>query len=69
VAHQVVGEDMAMALIKYQYRAKADDKPFSTWLVYVFRLDDQTASGASCMTRTRRWTMALSRRSAGIDIG
>lgn len=38
VVHKVVGEDMAMALVKYQYRAKADDEPFSTWLLYVFQL-------------------------------
>ena len=29
-----------MALIKYEYRAKTKDKPFSTWLTYVFRLED-----------------------------
>lgn len=40
VIHKVVGEDMAMALIKYDYRAKAEDKPFSTWLTYVFQLED-----------------------------
>ena len=40
VIHKVVGEDMAMALIRYDYRAKAEDKPFSTWLTYVFRLED-----------------------------
>lgn len=40
VIHKVVGEDMAMALIKYDYRAKAKDKPFSTWLTYVFQLQD-----------------------------
>src|SRR4051812_43147839 len=40
VVHKVVGEDMAMALVKYQYRAKADDEPFSTWLLYVFQLQD-----------------------------
>lgn len=40
VIHKVVGEDMAMALIKYDYRAKAEDEPFSTWLTYVFRLED-----------------------------
>lgn len=40
VVHKVVGEDMAMALIKYRYRAKATDEPFSTWLVYVFQLQD-----------------------------
>ena len=40
VIHKVVGEDMAMALIKYDYRAKAEDKPFSTWLTYMFQLED-----------------------------
>lgn len=40
VVHQVVGEDLAMALIKYEYCAKAEDKPFSTWLTYVFRLEE-----------------------------
>jgi len=40
VVHKVVGENMAMALIKYQYRAKAQDTPFDTWLTYVFELQD-----------------------------
>lgn len=40
IVHKVVGEDIAMALIKYQYRAKADDKPVATWLTYVFQLQD-----------------------------
>jgi len=40
VVHKVVGEDMAMALIKYDYRAKAEDTPLSTWLIYVFQLQD-----------------------------
>lgn len=40
VAHKLVGEDMAMALVKYQYRTKVDDEPFSTWLLYVFQLQD-----------------------------
>lgn len=40
LVHKVVGEDMAMALIKYNYRAKHNDEPFCTWLVYVFRLED-----------------------------
>lgn len=40
VVHKVVGEDMAMALVKYQYRAKPDLEPFSTWLTYVFQLQD-----------------------------
>lgn len=40
VVHKVVGEDMAMALIKYQYRADTDDAPFTTWLTYVFQLQE-----------------------------
>jgi ketosteroid isomerase-like protein len=40
VVHKVVGEDMAMALVKYEYRAKTEDEPFSTWLTYVFQLQD-----------------------------
>jgi len=40
VVHKVVGEDVAMALVKYQYRAKPEDVPFSTWLTYIFQLQD-----------------------------
>jgi ketosteroid isomerase-like protein len=40
VIYKVVGEDMAFALIKYEYRAKKEDTPFHTWLTYVFRLED-----------------------------
>ena len=40
VIQKIVGEDMAMALIKYQYRAKSDAEPFRTWLVYVFQLQE-----------------------------
>lgn len=40
VIHKVVGEDMAMALIKYDYRPKPQDTPLSNWLTYVFRLED-----------------------------
>ena len=29
-----------MALVKYQYRPKADAAPFSTWLTYVFQLQE-----------------------------
>src|SRR5690349_9325739 len=39
VVHKVVGEDLAMALIRYQYRAHTDAVPFSTWLTYVFQLE------------------------------
>ena len=40
VVHKVVGEDVAMALVKYQYRAKQEDAPIVTWLTYVFQLQD-----------------------------
>lgn len=40
VVHKVVGEDVAMALVKYDYQPKADVAPFSTWLTYVFRLEE-----------------------------
>ncbi len=38
VVHKVVGEDMAMALVRYAYRPRDDAAPFETWLVYVFQL-------------------------------
>lgn len=40
VVHKVVGKDMAMALVKYDYRPKAEDKPLENWLIYVFELQD-----------------------------
>jgi hypothetical protein len=40
VVHKVVGDDVAMALIRYEYRATPDAEPFSTWLLYVFQLQD-----------------------------
>lgn len=40
VVRKVVGKDMAFALIKYEYRAKKEDTPFSTWLTYVFKLEN-----------------------------
>jgi ketosteroid isomerase-like protein len=39
VVHKVVGTDMAMALVKYAYRAHPQDTPFETWLTYVFALE------------------------------
>lgn len=38
VVHKVVGEDMAMALIKYRYQTKAEEEPVVSWLTYVFQL-------------------------------
>lgn len=40
IVHKIVGEDVAMALVKYQYRAKPEDTPVVTWLTYVFQLQD-----------------------------
>lgn len=40
LVHQVVGEDMAMSLIRYEYRAKSEDAPVSTWLLYVWRIEE-----------------------------
>lgn len=40
VVHKVVGEDMAMAVVKYNYHASAEAEPFETWLTYVFALED-----------------------------
>jgi len=40
VVHKIVGEDMAMALVRYNYRTRADAEPVSTWLVYVFELQE-----------------------------
>lgn len=40
VVHKIVGEDMAMALVKYDYRTKVEDTPLSTWLIYVFQLQE-----------------------------
>lgn len=66
VAHKVVGEDMAMALIKYQYRAKPDDEPFSTWLLYVFRLED--GSWRIVHDQNTALDFVAFARSAGIEI-
>lgn len=40
VVHKVVGDRVAMALVKYEYRAKPEATPLSTWLVYVFEVQD-----------------------------
>lgn len=40
VIHTVVGEDMAMGLVKYEHCPKAGDLPLVSWLTYVFRLED-----------------------------
>lgn len=40
LVHKVVGTDMAMALVKYDYRPTQDSPPLENWLTYVFRLED-----------------------------
>ena len=40
LVHKVVGGDVAMALVKYQYWPKPEDTPFETWLTYVFELQE-----------------------------
>ena len=40
VIHKVEGEDMAMALVRYDFRNQPEDEPFTSWLTYVFRLED-----------------------------
>lgn len=40
VVHKVVGEDIAMVLVKYDYRPKVDADSFTTWLTYVFQLQE-----------------------------
>jgi hypothetical protein len=40
VVHKVVGENVAMALVRYQYRPKPEDAPLDTWLTYVFELQE-----------------------------
>ncbi len=40
VVHKVVGKDMAMAVIKYRYRANEKADGFETYLTYVFALED-----------------------------
>lgn len=66
VVHKVVGEDMAMALINYEYRAKADDKPFNTWLLYVFQLQD--GKWRIVHDHNTALNYAAFARSAGIEI-
>lgn len=40
LVHSVVGADVGMALVKYEYCAKPGDAPLSTWLVYVLRIEE-----------------------------
>ncbi|MEQ8179887.1 MAG: nuclear transport factor 2 family protein [Amphiplicatus sp.] len=38
--HKIVGADMALALIKYDYRDTPEGAPRSAWLSLLFRLED-----------------------------
>lgn len=67
VVHKVVGEDVAMALIKYQYRPKKDDTPIATWLTYVFQL--QEGQWRIVHDHNTALDYAAFARMAGIDIG
>lgn len=40
VVHKVVGEDMAMALVRYTYQPNKETTPFETWLTYVCQLQE-----------------------------
>jgi len=40
VVHKIVGDALAMALVRYQYRPRPEDAPLDTWLTYVFELQD-----------------------------
>lgn len=55
-----------MALVKYQYRAKANDAPFSTWLTYVFQL--QEGQWRIVHDQNTALDFAAFARAAGIEI-
>lgn len=40
IIRTVVGEDMALAIVKYNYRTKKEAEPVSSWLTYVFKLEN-----------------------------
>ena len=66
VIHKIVGVDMAMALLRYQYRARPGDEPFSTWLLYVFQLQD--GEWRIVHDQNTALDYAAFARSAGIEI-
>lgn len=67
VVHKIVGEDMAMALVKYEYRARPDDAPVATWLTYVFQLQD--GQWRIVHDQNTALDFAAFARMAGIEIG
>lgn len=66
VVHKVVGADMAMALVRYQYQARPAEAPFSTWLIYVFQLQD--GKWRIVHDQSTALDYAAFARSAGIEI-
>jgi uncharacterized protein YndB with AHSA1/START domain/ketosteroid isomerase-like protein len=40
LVHKVVGEDMAMALVRYTYQPNKKAAPVETWLTYVFQVQE-----------------------------
>lgn len=40
VEHKILGEDMGVALIRYRYQDSPDAEPFSTWLTFVFKKEN-----------------------------
>ena len=40
VAHKVVGEDMALAVIRYSYQHNENTPPFENWRTYVFQIQN-----------------------------
>ena len=40
VVHKIVGEDVGVAIIKYIYQDSPAAKPFSTWLTFVFKVEN-----------------------------
>lgn len=66
VVHKVVGEDVAMVLVKYQYRAKPEDTPVASWLTYVFQL--QQGQWRIVHDQNTALDFAAFARMAGIEI-
>lgn len=66
VVHKVVGENMAMAVIKYEYRTEIDAAPVSSWLTYVFQL--QEGEWRIVHDQNTALDYAAFARSAGIEI-
>lgn len=40
VVHTVTGQDVAMALVRYEYRIRPEETPVTSWLTLVWELQD-----------------------------